>query len=252
MPKEIRVSMPSRGLFEGSLEAASFREMKIKEEKQLFTSRQPHAKMESLIKGTMTEARTADGSDVDPEKVDLKAWPVADMTRALFAIRSVSIDRVYEVQIQCSTCRSAVPFAVDLEEGLETTFAPDDVQPEFDLDLSFAKVRAKHLLVGDQRMVNRAIRRRKAQRGINDDGGWVTRLAAQLVSIDGDPVPAPGKAEIWLDELTRREREELAEGLNAHAFGDDLDIIVDCPQCGAIVESTLPITRDFLFRRRKS
>lgn len=245
--KEHTFPLPSRGLFEGSLASMTIREMKVREEKGLFSAKKPFIKMMNLIKELMIRGEDAKGNIV--ESLDISSWPLVDMTHALFQVRQISVGRIYEFRAQCPICDTAVPFGVDLIDGLETQYAPDDVSYTYDVDLSMGLVTCKHLLVKDQITLDRLIRQRGAKLGINHDQGYSLRLAAQLAGFNGEEFSSIVTAENWMEDRTSREREEISSATEEKAFGDDLSIDIDCPNCKSLELGVMPITRDFLFRR---
>lgn len=247
---EVTVTLPSRGLFEGSVAELTLREMTVKEEKRLFSSKKPFAKMMDLLRGCTALAKDSSGSPV--EKMDISQWPLVDMTHALFKLRMVSIDRLYEFNVQCSTCGQSVPFGVDLQDGLETRYAEDDASLVYTEKLSFGDVMLRHMLVKDQIALDRIIRQRQVKMRQSFDQGYSLRLAAQIAGVDGDEFGSVVTAETWIEERTSREREEIGAAVEKNSFGDDLNVVVDCPHCGAMDEAVMPITRDFLFRRRRA
>lgn len=245
---ETTVQMPSRGLFEGSVAEIVLREMTVKEEKGLFSAKKPFVKMMDLIRGCAGSAKDAAGAYI--EAIDINKWPLVDMTHALFKLRMVSIDPVYEFNVQCATCGQSIPFGVDLDQGLETAFAPEGTTQVYTAKLSFGEIMLKHLLVSDQIVLDRLIRQRHAKQRMGFDQGYTLRLAAQIVGLDGEEFGSIATAETWVETCTSRQREEIGIAVDQHSFGDDLILAIECPSCGALDEAVMPITRDFLFRRQ--
>ena len=240
--------LPSRGLLPNSLAELSIREMTVHEEKGLFMSKKPFVKMMDLIRDCSSKGSDRAGNTTSVG--DISSWPIVDMSHALFKLRSVSIGRIYDFKVQCSVCDQSISWGVDLEDGLDTKYAPDDIQMTYKAKLSFSEVEFKHLLVKDQLVLDRLIQQRKSKLGNMFDNGYTLRLAAQLAGHDGEDFGSVVAAETWMEQRTTREREEINAAVEANSFGDDLSLTVECPHCGNNEESFMPLTREFLFRRR--
>ena len=248
--RNITFMLPSKGKLPGTLAEMTLREMKVKEEKALFSSRKPFAKMKELLNHTFVSG--VDGKGLSVEKIDLNNWPLVDMTHALFKLRAITIDRVYDFTVQCPVCGQAVLAGVDLEDGLETTYADENELGTYDVEISEHRLKLKHLLVKDQAVIDRLMTQRKGRQGMDYDSGYTLRMAVQVAEIDGEPVKNIIQTERWIDELASREREELDVVIEDHSFGDDLRLMIECPYCSAVEDTVMPITRDFLFRRGRS
>ena len=246
--QEINFLMPSGGHFPDSLAEMTLKEMTVREEKALFTSKQPFVKMQQLLTNTFVSGLDKEGNEVG--RINLSSWPLVDMTHALLKLRSVTIGKDYDFTVQCPICDRAVSYGVDLEDGLDVKFAEPGIEPVYSVKLSFGVIKLKHLLVKDQHVIDRLVRQKKSREGRNFDGGYTIRLASQIVAVDDNEFASPVTAEVWLEGRTSREREEISVALDTHSFGDDLSIAIDCPYCNAVEDAVMPITRDFLFRRK--
>lgn len=237
MANQVNVRMPSRGLLPGTVEEVTLREMTVKEEKGLFSSKRPFNKIIDLIKGCI----------VDPENLEVKKLPLTEIVYLLFQLRKLSLGSDYKYKIVCSSCNRNTEREVDLNE-FEIRYLREGATATYSCDLpSGTKVTLKYLNGDDQIDIDNVIRMRASKAGVNFDGGFVYRLAKQIVEIDGEQVSTPEK-EMFIDKLTHTELEEIQATINNNEFGIDLSMVIDCPFCGNIDEIVVPITQDFLFR----
>lgn len=249
--KEVTFSLPSMGYLEESpIAKLTLREYLIEEEKGLFSSNKPIQKLISLVGSSITYAEDVNGSSVDPKELDLTSFPYPDFTHALCRLRAVSIEPKFEFSQPCPKCKNLVPFTVILDnEGLDTVFLEPGETIEYTGKLSFGEVTARHILVKNSLSLDNVIAKRRQTEGKDFDGGYVLRMANQIVALNEKKFMSTVDAERWMVKLTRSQRSELTSFLQQNSFGDDLSVVLECDGCGYSGDVMVPITdKEFLFR----
>lgn len=237
MANQINVKMPSRGLLPNTVDEVTLREMTVKEEKGLFSSKRPFNKIIDLIKGCI----------VEPDGLDVKKLPLTEIVYLLFQLRKLSLGSDYKYKLVCGACNRNIEKEISLDE-FEVRYLRDGATPTYSCDIaSGAKVTFKYLTGDDQIDIDNVVRMRASKAGVNFDGGFVYRLAKQISEINGEQVSTPEK-EMFIDKLTHSELETLNETITDNEFGIDLSVVIDCPWCNNLDEVVVPITQDFLFR----
>ncbi len=252
--RQLSVDMPSRGALPNTFASILLRELTLKEEKSLFSAKRPFEKMLDMLQGCIIHGMTAQGEV--RERVDIRDLPLVDMMHLLFRLRALSVDPMYEFKIPCNACNNPVHFKINILEDLETHLLPEgagetyEITLEGDPDEPAYIVTMKHLTVKDQLMMDAAVRKRKASAGEGFDEGFLLRLARQIVSVDGKTMN-PAEAEVFISSLPHRYYESMMAQMQDHTFGTDFEQEMECPVCGNHDKVLVPMTRDFLFRRRE-
>lgn len=252
--RQLSVDMPSRGVLPNSFASILLREQTLKEEKSLFSAKRPFEKMLDMLQGCIIHGITASGEL--REKVDVRDLYLVDMMHLLFRSRALSVDPVYEFKLPCTACNTPVYFKINILEDLETHYLPEGEGATYEVVLRGEEdepeyiVTMKHLTVKDQLVIDSAVRKRKATAGDGFDDGFTLRLARQIEAVNGKQLN-PAECEVFVSGLTHRYYELLMALMQEHTFGTDFEREMECPACGNQDKVMIPMTRDFLFRRRE-
>jgi hypothetical protein len=237
MANQVNVRMPSRGLLPNTVEEVTLREMTVKEEKGLFSSKRPFNKITDLIKSCIAE----------PTDLDIKKLPLTEIVFLLFQLRKLSLGSDYKYKLVCSACGKNVEKEISLND-FEVRYLRDGATSTYSCDLeSGTKITFRYLIGEDQIDIDNVIRMRASKAGINFDNGFVYRLAKQIYEVNGEQISMPEK-EMFVDRLTHSELEMVNDVISNNEFGIDLTVAIDCQFCGNFDEVIVPITQDFLFR----
>lgn len=185
----------------------------------------------------------------DDGKIDWNKALLGDRFYALLQIRIASFGPAYSFKAQCKEgpCRARFDYEINLDNDLEVkplspedkdTFQGDGI---FSTTLSDGAVVKYKLATGaDERMLAR-------HRGV--DRALVDMLAMRITSIEaGDDIStqkASKNVRVYLDDQPWSELVRLLRALDSHDCGVKTEIEIECPECGAVQEVTLPFERSF-------
>jgi hypothetical protein len=237
MANQINVRMPSRGLLPDTVEEVTIREMTVKEEKGLFSSKRPFQKIVDLIKSCIAE----------PMDLNIRKLPLSEIVFLLFQLRKLSLGSDYKYKLVCTSCGRNLEKEISLND-FEVRYLRDGAMPTYSCDLPSGRTISFRYLIGeDQIDIDNVVRMRGQKAGQNFDNGFVYKLAKQIHEVDGQQLSMPEK-EMFVDSLTHSELEIVNNTIDNNEFGIDLSVIIDCQFCGNLDEVIIPITQDFLFR----
>jgi len=241
--------LPSRGIVYGKnsslhkKESVSIKAMTAKEEDILLSRAFSKAgtTVTELLKSCIAE------HDVDPGQL-----LSGDRQSILVAIRITGYGASYNADVVCPECVSRVKHDFDLS-SLE--IKPLDIDPklegvnefEFTLPVSKKRVTFKFLSGRDEEELNVISERRKKLFGDGADNIVTTRLAHQIISIEG--IDDKNKITTFVNNMPAGDSRALRLYIEKHEPSLNMNVMMTCPSCNAESEVALPIGPAFFWPR---
>jgi len=241
--------LPSRGLVyaKGSAlhnkEAVSIKAMTAKEEDILLS------RAFSKAGTTVSELLR---SCIADHNIDASQMLSGDRQSVLVAIRITGYGSSYDTDVICPECVSRVKYQFDLSS---LALRPLEIEPktaginefEFVLPVSKKRVVFKFLTGRDEEELNVLTERRKKLLGDNAENPVTTKLAHQIISIEG--VTDKNKISTFVGNMPAADSRALRSYIEKNEPGLDMNIQMVCPNCNAESEVGLPIGPTFFWPR---
>lgn len=173
-----------------------------------------------------------------------------DRYALLVALRVMSYGPEYEATIECPSCGAKQNRTFKLDElpikALEISpVAPGQNLFEFELPLSKKKVQFKFLTGHDEEMLLLTQTQKKAKLNHEVETPVTSRLAQTIVSIDGNT--NRGDILRFINGMVVRDSDALRKYMAKCEPGIDMTQIVDCMECDAVEEVSVPVGVGFFF-----
>lgn len=176
-----------------------------------------------------------------------------DRYALLVALRVMSYGPEYEATIECPGCGAKQNHTFNLGE---LPIKPLEVTPvavgqnlfEFELPQSKAKVQFKFLTGHDEEMMLISQNQKKAKLNHEVETPVTSRLAQTIVSING----STNKGDIirFINSMVVRDSNALRDYMAKAEPGIDMTQVIDCMECDAVEEVSVPVGVGFFFPKR--
>jgi len=242
---EATLDMPSLGVLNGSKETVQIRPMTVREEKILLSK--------SLTPGDKFLKIITSSSDIaDPNEA--KRLPMSDVMFLFIKLRNLSVGSSgYRNKVSCSMCDQSFQWEIDLNTQDVKQLKSEEEPYTAELPRCGKKVTLKHMRLQDQIDVDKMARTRKslAVGGINDPNFLSERLAALIVSVDGNDKALFAEKCKFVDSLITQDMQILNDTMADHDFGIDLRTTATCPHCDSTDEYLVRLDPTFFRSPRK-
>lgn len=233
---EITVDTPSMGLLEGSVEKVGLNPMTVVDEGIMFSR-----KYDLGQKFAQVLSRC---SDLDKKKI--KEVPFNDIMFIFIKLRNLSVgDTHYDFKVPCALCQTAIVQRVNLD-SLDVKPLEDEVEPwEVTLPRNGSKIAMRHMRLGDQFQLDKYVKLARTKGRDLDPRFVAERLAATIVSVDGDSSASLASKIIFTQTLTAVDTAFINDESVKRDFGIDLRVTSECPQCFAEEDYVVRIDPSF-------
>lgn len=172
---------------------------------------------------------------------------VTDRLALLIALRIYTFGPKYTFSYKCQECGAANKSELNLAADLKTTMAKDDQKEPIEVDLTDCgkRVGLRFLRGYDEAQIARVARRLSLQNNDAGDPSIVTRMALQLVTIDGEPAGDLAVKEAFVKAMTMPDAQDWQNAVSDLSSGVGLLTHHDCSSCGSVNELGLPFTGEF-------
>lgn len=241
--------LPSRGLVYPknsplhNKEVVSIKAMTAKEEDILLSRAYSKAgtTVSELLKSCITE------SDIDTSHL-----LSGDRQSILVAIRITGYGSNYDADVICPACNERVKNIFDLTSLALRPISIDPKEPgvnEFDYVLPISKKRIifKFMTGRDEEELTTIIERRKKLLGDGAENPVTTRLAHQIVSIEG--ITDRNKINVFVNNMPAADSRALRLHIEKNEPGLEMNVDMTCAKCGTESEVGLPIGPSFFWPR---
>lgn len=241
--------LPSRGIVYSknsvlhNKDVVSIKAMTAKEEDILLSRAYSKAgtTVSELLKSCIAE------SNLDPSQL-----LSGDRQSILVAIRITGYGSNYDADVICPACNERVKNVFDLTS---LALRPISIEPkeegvnefEFVLPLSKKRVVFKFMTGRDEEELSTIIERRKKLLGDGAESPVTTRLAHQIVSIEG--VTDRNKINVFVNNMPAADSRALRLHIEKNEPGLEMNVDMTCAKCGAESEVGLPIGPSFFWPR---
>lgn len=239
--------LPSRGLVYDKnttlhgKETISIKAMTAKEEDILMS------RAYSRTGSTVTELLK---SCIADKTIDANQLLSGDRQSVLVSIRITGYGSSYDADVMCPACVTRVKSSFDLSN---LAVKPLEIEPnvpginEFDFTLPVSKKRVtfKFLTGRDEEELSTITERRKKLFGDTAENPITTRLAHQIISIDG--VEDKNRISTFVSNMPAGDSRALRIYIEKHEPGLDMNVQMTCPSCRADSEVALPIGVSFFW-----
>lgn len=241
--------LPSRGLVYAqntalhNKESVSIKAMTAKEEDILLS------KAFSKLGTTVTELLKSCITDRD---IDVSHLLSGDRQSILVAIRITGYGSNYDADVICPECLTRVKNEFDLSQ---LALKPLEISPrasgvnefEFMLPVTKKRVTFKFLTGRDEEELNMIVERRKKLIGEAAENPVTTRLAHQIISIEG--ITDKNKIQTFVTNMPAADSRALRMFIEKNEPGLDMNTSMTCTSCNAESEVALPIGPAFFWPR---
>ncbi len=210
-------------------------------------------KRHEMIDGVMSDCweKTADagpyGFSTDG-KPDWDKVLTGDQQYVLMQVRIATYGGEYSFPVQCDNpqCREKFEWVLDLSEIPVQKMAEDDFE-QFKQENKFEAV------IGGRRYTfhlptGKGVKRAEKLRPQYRNDKYTLALRLRLLAIEGVESNDMGK---HIDAMGMGEVMELIGECDDHDCGVDGDLEIECPECGTIMDITLPFEGDFFMPQKK-
>ena len=178
--------------------------------------------------------------------VNVKELLSADKMAILLWLRAASYGPLYNIEVECPSCRFKFERTVNLETDLAVNYAPDDFQEPLTIALPrtkkkvlFQLPRAKH---EDIVAKLKEAAENQAKGRLLIDRSMIERMLLCIVDVEGvDKV----FWRTWLENLVAGDTSVLRDALTKDYFGVDTTLFFRCKKCDHEWDSPMPITKNF-------
>lgn len=192
-----------------------------------------------VVSVLLTRCVTRIGS-LTPKSVGLKKWGeiiknlyVGDQDYILLQLRKISIGDEIEVQHSCPNCRSKLATTLNIDE-LEIKPFLGDTKIPFELHRGYRDKKGEVHKKGVMRLATGLDREILTPLAKSNIARAETVMLTRLCTFDdGYPID-----EDLIGSLSIRDREYLQSVLQEHLFGVNLEVQVECDQCGESFKGT--------------
>ena len=254
----VLVKLPSKGKpYEGQIpngELTVF-SMKTPEEK-MFGGISKRMDFENVIDALIRKCSNLP-KDFRPEKLY-----IGDRTYLMMMIRAASYGALYNVKIQCESCKAQWDQSIDIMKDLEILDVPDDHTDPFEIELPCGDLITLRLFRGeDERSIITYLDRHNKKLNLKTigDPGYIYRLALHVVGMkssvdpsrnfDADLCTIPGSlfanAQAYIENLSANDSSAIREEIDLRTPGIKLQLDITCPKCSHDFELALPMSADF-------
>jgi rRNA maturation protein Nop10 len=184
--------------------------------------------------------------DVDPEDM-----LIGDRNALMIAIRITGYGSRYRVVAKCPSCGNSSDQDFDLSDLTIKRLLIEPVTSglnEFSFNLPITKktVHFKFINGKDEKDISVAAeRRKKLMPGAKIDNNITSRLASQIVSIDG--VTDRSKINMFINNMPAQDSRRLRKYIVENEPGINMKTQMDCPHCGTVSEVALPLGAGFFW-----
>ncbi len=182
-----------------------------------------------------------------PLGFDSQQLLLGDRLALLIAMRVHTFGAKYAYSYPCRHCETSNKATVDLGVDIKPReIMPGQTEPitvtlpDAGVTVSLCFLRGK-----DETQVSRSARSLQMKSNDPNDPSLLTRMAIQLVAVDGEPIKTPAEKEEFVRFLTMPDAALWRQTIDDIEPGVDLGITAECRNCGGINEMALPFTADF-------
>jgi len=173
-----------------------------------------------------------------------------DRQSILVALRITGYGAKYDAEVSCPSCFNRANHEFDLAELALKTLEIHPVLPgqnefAFQLPVSKKNVHFKFLTGKDEEELSVFVERRRKLLGDAAENPVTTRLAFQIVSIDG--ITDKNKISTFVNNMPAADSRALRNYIDKNEPGIDTNVRFDCAKCGADSEVQMPIGASFFW-----
>jgi hypothetical protein len=202
--------------------------------------------MDSLLSAVWEETHEVGGAVID-EATGNPVWSkclTADRFYALLMIRVATYGPEYGFNINCESCRSTIKWELDLTD-LPVQALEDESVKNFINGNKFSVTIGNNTFIFGLMTGEAEAKAAKVLKASSDK--ITATLLSRVSEIDGVHFNERRKV---LTNLDLDEALELLDECEAVDGGVETNIEVECPECGALNEVSLPLGRDFWLPRK--
>ena len=173
---------------------------------------------------------------------------IADQTVALFEARCQTFGPEYDLDLVCAECRSRIEWTVDLSE-LEVVPLSEETRATFAIGNRFEVVEeTSGKKVWFQLTTGAMVQKLQPLMEKKQNKIWTLSLNAKILEIEGVSMMERKK---FLDNMDAGDTLKLRDAFEEFEGGIDTDILVECENCWAKQEVSLPLGPTLFLPRKK-
>ena len=172
---------------------------------------------------------------------------LGDRMALLIALRVHTFGPQYGYSFNCQACGALNKTECNLGADLsQSPASPGLVEPiEVPLKDAGISVSLRFLRGKDEDQVAKVAKRTAMASNDLGDPSLITRMALQIVKIDGKDVPELAAREKFVREMTMTDGIRFRKALDSKEPHVNLGVSPECKTCGSVNELSLPFTLDF-------
>jgi hypothetical protein len=187
-----------------------------------------------------------------PQGVQHGELLTADRLAILIGLRVFTFGPKYAYTYGCPSCGAQSKAECDLGADLKEKSADATLVEPLEIRLNDADVTVGlRFLRGKDEDAVAKVSKRGAIQGESGDQSIITRMALQLVTIDGKDAGDLIEREKFIKGLSMPDGMDFRESLDSKEPGVDLRVYPECKSCGAATEVTLPFGLEFFRPARR-
>jgi hypothetical protein len=177
----------------------------------------------------------------------------ADRLAILIGIRVFTHGQKYSYTYRCQHCGAAQKADCNLGSDIKEKPIDPSVTEPVDVHLQDADqtVGLRFLRGKDEDAVSKVAKRQSLQSNDVGDPSIITRMALQLVTIDGKEAGDLTERERFIKNMTLPDGQDMRKALDDKEPGIDLSVFPECKACGGVNEISLPFGLEFFRPARR-
>ena len=177
----------------------------------------------------------------------------SDRLALLIALRVHTFGSKYAYSYKCQSCGAANKAECDLSKDISQHTAEDSLAEPIDVRLEDEgkSVSLRFLRGKDEDAVIRMAKRTAMQSNDIGDPSMITRMALQLVKVDGQDAGDLPTRERFVRNLTMVDGADFRAALDDKEPSVDLGLTPECKACGSVNQMSLPFTLEFFRPTRR-
>lgn len=177
----------------------------------------------------------------------------ADRLSILIGLRVHTFGPKYTFAYRCQACGAPQKADCNLGQEIKEKIADPSLAEPVEVRLQDADctVGLRFLRGKDEDMVSKITKRTALQSNDVGDPSMITRMAIQLLTIDGKDAGDLPTRERFIKELSMPDGLDFREALDSREPGVDLRVTPECKACGAVNETMLPFGLEFFRPSRR-
>lgn len=243
----VPVPLPSRGVFyDGKIPDGTvhIRKATVMEECKIQAASSMHSVLNTLISTCCKLPAGMSSGDL----------LITDRVAILIALRVYTFGPLYDYVYRCQSCGTSQKNTVDFSQDLTVQGPPDDAVEPLLLRLTDAdrEIGVRQLRGKDEDIIAKSARKVRMANNDEADTSNLTRMALQVVSIDGEDVSDKRDVkEKFISGLTMADAADLRDAVASLESGVDTTVNPICESCGNVNTLAIPVTLEF-FRPSRS